>query len=1302
MDTPTRSAGRMKTPAAISTKEAPAKQAGRQSSAQAVQVPRPVFGAPIIIQRKCACGGGCPSCQKEELEESHPIQTKLKVNTPGDTFEQEADRIADQVVATNSPLREAMVPLPVTPVTPSLALRKSFESASSSVSYAVEESRGRAPPTISNTRDHLQGSSCPPLLQRKCACSGGVPCSQCEDEPETLAQRKVVPGSRKNIAGPETLPQNLGFGQPLDVGIRLFMESRFGSDFSQVRIHDDARAASAAHSVNALAYTIGRDIVFGEGRYAPSTVDGKKLLAHELTHVLQQGSHTDGFGLPRVSATLLQRQALSPGSSDLERTSGEEDASGTGKLDGASLPSSPVCPPTPTGLGAVEPSPQCVKKPDRDIGLLGRHFHFCPDSDVLVAETATSVAAFVGRQASDATYTVHGYASPEGGITYNLKLACHRANRMVSLLTDAGVESDNIIQVASKGPTSEFPGGPEFNRVAVVLAEVPPERRFGQFRPDPACPSTPTNLGNVLPDPPCPDNLRNLGAECKNLDPAQTSDECDSFLFCLDSDIFLAPETPGRVMKFARLQPATSHFTIHGFTSDEGPRLHDYNVRLSCHRANRLARELMKVGVPPEQIELAAKGPTTQFGDPEANRVGVIRVTPPTIGPAATVSKPTTPAEKHAIVDQAVARLNTGGYRLEADAYISFWTCGRVPTIRHAVNTTHWYVENDPGVPKYKHFPFTTDPPITGEAGGRLGLNAAVVSDDVFFDHASQKLGKLTDVMAALTFLSFFDKVSDEDFGTDRKRDSERDKAAFHLAMLEGLNRPDPDPRKDKPAPRCLKVPEQTFKGVPEPGEVGHTIPTFEVNSVGFQGGPGATVFIAPVANNKGSMESDGAALTAQAKVTLHGPPQEFQRYEVGFVLTIVEDQTSIKYRAGEGVNIGLPVPLRDTDGLKPREPWYSDSAFETPKQGRVEVSMSKIMAQEMALRFAAISGERPEKLGSALSSAERHSRYQLWLVARRRGAPLDRFSTHFLSGTLVDFNQDLDVSGKSPTGKFRTTLPFGSDPEVVRFSGPVPQDLGPKEATTSNVISACTSGFGKVEFEVDNKSAKRVSNVVFLLREPMTFMGKTVPGLSVLPNPSPLDYQPLITMRIRDARAEADKFEVGLIQNLLEFDWQNHYSTGEVVFSRCTQSLPLRDSDEKPGQTDDVFMSNHEPELAQLSLQRRQAKLKLTDVPGGKNILDLADNPACPGKKTGKLTRIIGTERFRTWVGVRFNKDASCLNFLHRIDWTMKYVVTVNPDKVVSAELTPTGSDDSGSPSPTLTGLANRDCGSAYGEVCS
>ena len=74
------------------------------------------------------------------------------------------------------------------------------------------------------------------------------------------------------------------------------MESRFGHDFSQVRVHVDSQAVESAGAVNALAYTVGRDIVFGPGRYAPQTSDGRRLLAHELTHVLQQhaahrGSH---------------------------------------------------------------------------------------------------------------------------------------------------------------------------------------------------------------------------------------------------------------------------------------------------------------------------------------------------------------------------------------------------------------------------------------------------------------------------------------------------------------------------------------------------------------------------------------------------------------------------------------------------------------------------------------------------------------------------------------------------------------------------------------------------------------------------------------------------------------------------------------------------------------------------------------------------------------------------------------------------------------------------------------------------
>ncbi len=78
-------------------------------------------------------------------------------------------------------------------------------------------------------------------------------------------------------------------GQPLDPSTRMLMESRFGHDFSQVRVHTDVKAAESAKAVNALAYTVGRDIVFGQGQYIPHNVEGCRLLAHELPHVVQQG-----------------------------------------------------------------------------------------------------------------------------------------------------------------------------------------------------------------------------------------------------------------------------------------------------------------------------------------------------------------------------------------------------------------------------------------------------------------------------------------------------------------------------------------------------------------------------------------------------------------------------------------------------------------------------------------------------------------------------------------------------------------------------------------------------------------------------------------------------------------------------------------------------------------------------------------------------------------------------------------------------------------------------------------------------
>jgi hypothetical protein len=121
-----------------------------------------------------------------------------------------------------------------------------------------------------------------PQVSRKCA--------HCEDEEKQSAvQRKESAAAQPSA--PASVYQALNSpGQPLDSKTRAFMEPRFGRDFSQVRIHTGRQPADSARSIGASAYTVGRDIVFATGHYAPNTPKGQRLLAHELTHVLQQGS----------------------------------------------------------------------------------------------------------------------------------------------------------------------------------------------------------------------------------------------------------------------------------------------------------------------------------------------------------------------------------------------------------------------------------------------------------------------------------------------------------------------------------------------------------------------------------------------------------------------------------------------------------------------------------------------------------------------------------------------------------------------------------------------------------------------------------------------------------------------------------------------------------------------------------------------------------------------------------------------------------------------------------------------------
>src|SRR5258708_33569396 len=141
------------------------------------------------------------------------------------------------------------------------------------------------------------------FLQRKCACGGSPGVSgTCEECQESRLQRKAATANSLGAVPLSVSAALRASGQSLDAHTREYMEGRFGHDFGHVRIHTDAGAADSARSVDALAYTVGQDVVFASGQYAPNTATGRRLLAHELTHVLQQSAGSPGFEPPLENA----------------------------------------------------------------------------------------------------------------------------------------------------------------------------------------------------------------------------------------------------------------------------------------------------------------------------------------------------------------------------------------------------------------------------------------------------------------------------------------------------------------------------------------------------------------------------------------------------------------------------------------------------------------------------------------------------------------------------------------------------------------------------------------------------------------------------------------------------------------------------------------------------------------------------------------------------------------------------------------------------------------------------------------
>ena len=184
------------------------------------------------------CGHAAPTCPVEVGRRAPGVQAKLTMSRPGDPDEREADHVADHIMSSNRPA-------PTAGACPSCA---------------------------------ASGSSCPKCAQEK------------------KIQRAPLPGA--DHASAPAVSGLRGGGTELAPPVRSFFEPHFGADLSNVRVHTDSAAGRAARSIGARAFTLGADIAFAPGQFAPDSATGRRLLAHELTHVLQQ---SDGAPAHHIS-----------------------------------------------------------------------------------------------------------------------------------------------------------------------------------------------------------------------------------------------------------------------------------------------------------------------------------------------------------------------------------------------------------------------------------------------------------------------------------------------------------------------------------------------------------------------------------------------------------------------------------------------------------------------------------------------------------------------------------------------------------------------------------------------------------------------------------------------------------------------------------------------------------------------------------------------------------------------------------------------------------------------------------------
>ncbi len=224
----------------------------------------------------------------QRLFKSGAIQAKLRIGQPNDKYEQEADRVADQVMRMPEPRvqrqseeeegEEAIQSKPLTEqITPLIQRQVEEEDEEEPVqTKAISE---QVMPLVQRQEEEEEELQMKPTARL-----------QSKEEEECLKKKE---GQNRSAVVASVIEPSInslkGGGRQLSKSERDFFEPRFGADFSNIRVHTDGKATETTKAINAQAFTVGNNVVFGKGRYSPESDSGRRLMAHELVHTIQQG-----------------------------------------------------------------------------------------------------------------------------------------------------------------------------------------------------------------------------------------------------------------------------------------------------------------------------------------------------------------------------------------------------------------------------------------------------------------------------------------------------------------------------------------------------------------------------------------------------------------------------------------------------------------------------------------------------------------------------------------------------------------------------------------------------------------------------------------------------------------------------------------------------------------------------------------------------------------------------------------------------------------------------------------------------